>query len=138
MTMKVKAMILAACMGATLATGSAFAEPGKGKYHAKDPAARAEHMQKKLQLDDSQREQVQKILEQSKSQREALANKYKIAEREAYHKEARALHEKTHEQIEALLTPAQKEAMETMKSKHGKHGRQHHRGHHGKAAQPAS
>jgi Spy/CpxP family protein refolding chaperone len=139
--MKIKAVILAACMGSALVAGSAFAEPGKGQRHAPDPAARAAHMQKTLQLNDTQRQQVQKILEETKTQREALANKYKIAEREAFMKDAKALHEKSRGQIDALLTPAQREALETMKTRHGKHGK-HHRGHgkqhHGKEAKPAS
>jgi Skp family chaperone for outer membrane proteins len=129
--MKLKAVILAACLGTTVAAGSAFAFAGK-EHRAADPAKRAEHLQKTLQLDDAQRLQVQKILEDSRKQREALAQKYKIAERDAFVKDVKALHEKNHEQINALLTPAQREALEAQKARHGKfhkHGPgKHHRG----------
>src|SRR5690606_6502523 len=85
-----------------------------------------------LQLNDKQRQKIQSILEESQKQREALANKYKIAERDAYKKDLKSLHEKKQEQIKGVLTPAQLTALETMKQHHGKrgehHGKRWHRG----------
>ncbi len=127
--MKLKNVILAVCLGTTVAAGSTLAFAGK-QHYAADPAKHAEHLQKKLQLDDTQRAQVQQILEESQKQREALSQKYTIAEREAFRKEAKALHRQNREQIGALLTPAQREALETQKARHGKHD--HGKGHHGK------
>ncbi len=127
--------IVAASLAVAITAGSAFAFAGDRERRAPEPAAVAEQMQKRLQLDDTQRAKVQGILEQSRAQREALAQQYKIAERDAFMKEMKTLHEQTREQIDALLTPAQREAMQAQHDRHGKFGKRGH-GRHGDHGKP--
>lgn len=90
-------------------------------YHGKkSPAERAAHMKEKLGLTDEQTAKVQKIFEQRKQQRDALHEKYK-PQLEAYYADKKKLHEQTHTDLKAVLTPAQQEKLKAAHKGHGKH-----------------
>ena len=118
--MRLKSLALATALTAALATaaGSAFAWHGGERPN---PEQRAAHLQKALQLSDDQRKQVQQVLEKSAQQRSALEQKYTIAERDKFRDEMRKLHETQRGQIDALLTPAQREAHAAQRSHMGHH-----------------
>ncbi|MDX9873812.1 MAG: hypothetical protein RBS88_02795 [Spongiibacteraceae bacterium] len=119
--MKASRLIIACGITALLA-GPALAE----KPRQITPEDRAGHMQKVLQLDDQQREQIAAILAQAGEKRAAAASKYTIAERKAFHEEMRGVHKETRTAIDAVLTEPQKTALKAM---HGKRGKGMH-GHH--------
>jgi len=80
-------------------------------HHAmKSPAEHAAHMKQKLGLTDDQTAKVQKIFEQRKQQHEALEQKYK-PQLDAFHADQKKLHEQTRTDIDAVLTPEQKQKM---------------------------
>ena len=97
--------------------------PGAAREQAFDPAARAAHLQKALQLSDEQTAKVKKVFEDSEKQRNALEAKYK-PQFEAFHNDANKLREQTHTQLNGILTPKQKEALEAQYDR----GRFHKRG----------
>lgn len=118
--MRLKSLALATALAAAL-TGTAtgvLAWPGGEKP---SPEQRAAHMQKALQLSDEQRKQVQQIMEKGAQERAALEQKYTIAERDKFREEIRKLHESHSSQIDALLTPAQREAKAAQRGHHGHH-----------------
>lgn len=125
---RVKQLLLACCLGA--ATIAAQAHPGRGD-RAPDPARMAGHMQATLQLSDAQAKQVQGIFENSAQQRKALEQKYKIAEREAFAKDLKALREQTRTKIDGVLTDTQKKARDAQRERWAEHREQRgKRGHH--------
>lgn len=95
---------------------------GSHCHHGKaSPAERAAHMKEKLGLTDEQTAKIQKILEQRKQQRDALREKYK-PQLEAYYADKKKLGEQTHTDIDAVLTPAQKDKLkDAHKGGHHKH-----------------
>lgn len=118
--MRIQTIAIATALVASLTAASgALAWPGGEKP---TPAQRAEHMQKTLQLDDNQRQQIQKILERSAEQRAALEQKYTIAERDKFRDEARKLRETLQSEIDAILTPAQREAFAAQRLHKGHKG----------------
>lgn len=119
--MRFKSLVLATALVTTLATAATGAMAGP-RGEMPTPEQRATHMQKALQLSDEQRQQVQKIIEKGAQQRAALEKKYTMAERDKFREEARKLHETHSAEIDALLTPAQREAKaaQHMHMKHSK------------------
>lgn len=101
--MKVKQLLLAACIGA-MAAGPAMANKDM------DPSDKAEKLQETLQLNDNQTKEVERILEQAHQQKEALKQKYTIAQYDDYKDDKKDLMEKTHDQINAMLTDDQKKS----------------------------
>lgn len=119
--MRFKTLMLATTLACAAATSGAIAGP---RGDMPSPEQRAVHLQKSLQLNDEQRQKVQLILQQSSQQRSALEKKYTIAERDQFRDEARKLHDTQQKQIDALLTPAQREAHAAQRS------HRHHMGAH--------
>lgn len=121
--MQLKRLMLAtslAALCATAATGALAWHDGQKP----SPEQRAEHMQKALQLNAEQQKKVLQILQQSDQQRAALEKKYTIAERDKFREEAHKLRDTQHSQIDAVLTPAQREAMAAQRH-HMRHGKGH-------------
>ncbi|MDX9874731.1 MAG: hypothetical protein RBS88_07450 [Spongiibacteraceae bacterium] len=104
--MKVKQLLLAACVSALVAS------PGFANKDM-DPSDKAEKLQETLQLNDNQTKEVERILEQMHEQKEALKQKYTIAEYDEYKDDKKELMEKAHDQINDLLTDQQKQAFKT-------------------------
>lgn len=125
--MKLKHMIVAACLTTAIVAGSAFAFPGKER--GAEPVKRAEYLQKSLQLSAEQQKQVQQLFEKGAQQHSALEKKYTIADRKKFRDEVRTLRDTQKKELEALLTPAQREALSTQKERYGMHGRHGKRGH---------
>lgn len=119
-----KKLLLTCGLAVVLAT-PAFAAP-----RDYDAARHVERLQEKLQLDDTQAVKVQSILGDAQTQRQALAEKYKISERDAFRKEVRALHQTTQGSIEAVLTDEQKTSLAALraerKEKREAKGKHHH------------
>lgn len=141
---RVKKLLLACCLGTAAVV--AQAHPGRVDRMPPDPGKIVERMQLTLQLSDSQVKQIKSIFEDSAKQRKALEQKYRIAEREAFAADLKALREQTRAKVDAVLTDSQKKAREAQrshrKSHHGEHGKRHHHHHcgpHGKhpGKQPA-
>ncbi len=82
----------------------------EGKF---DPAARAAHLQKVLQLSDEQTTKVKKLFDEGVQQNKALEDKYK-PQFEAFHADMEKLHEQNQAQLKAVLTPKQQQAMEAL------------------------
>lgn len=123
--MKLKHMIVIACLSTAVIAGSAFAFPDKER--GPEPAKRAEYLQKSLQLSADQQKKVQQLFEKGEQQRSALEKKYTIADFDKFRDEVHTLRDTQKKELEALLTPAQREAMSVQKERHGMHGK-HSRG----------
>ncbi len=119
--MRFKTLMLATTLACAAAASGAIAGP---RGDMPNPEQRAAHLQKSLQLNDEQRQKVQQILEKSSQQRSALEKKYTIAERNQFRDEARKLYDAQQTQIDALLTPPQREALAAQ------HSHRHHKGLH--------
>lgn len=128
--MKLKHMIVAACLSTAIAAGSAFAFSGNDRDA--DPVKRAEYLQKSLQLSADQQKKAQQLFEKGTQQRSALEKKYTIAERDKFRDEMRTLRGTQQKEFDALLTPAQREAMAAQKQRHGMHGKHGKHGEHGR------
>lgn len=100
----------------------------KGHHMQKSPTERAAFMKEKLGLTAEQTAKMQKIFEQRDQQRTALREKYK-PQLDAYYADKKNLHEKTHGEVKALLTPDQQEKLNAMhegkQCDHGKQGGMH-------------
>jgi Spy/CpxP family protein refolding chaperone len=121
-----KRLILACGLVGAIAT--AHAHPEHGGKPRFDAQQRATYLQKTLQLSDDQAAQVRKILDGSEQQRTVLMDKYK-PQLDAFHADSSALREKTHAQINGVLTPKQQEAFKAQAERregamqHHRHGR---------------
>lgn len=82
-----------------------------------DPAERATHLQKALQLSDEQTAKIQKIFEDSGKQRESIQEKYK-PQFDAFHADIKNLRAQTQTQLNGVLTPKQQQALDAQ-HKHG-------------------
>lgn len=91
-----------------------------------DAQKRSVQLQKTLQLSDDQAAKVKAIFENTDQQRKALMEKYK-PQFEAFHAEQKTLHEQTHSQLSAVLTPKQLVALQELE----KHRSMHRGGHRG-------
>ena len=80
---------------------------------------RVERMKERLNLTDDQARQLQQIFQEAHQQWQADQGK---ADKETM----RARHEKMHEQIKSILTPAQQQKFEQMKKEHRGRGRWNH------------
>ena len=85
---------------------------------ALDPAEHATQLQKTLQLSDEQTAKVKKVFEDTAQQRKALEDKYK-PQFETFRADMKKLHEQTHTQLNAILTPKQQQALEAQRKEHG-------------------
>lgn len=92
-------------------------------HEKKSPAEHAAHMKQKLGLSDEQTAKVQKIFEQRQKQRETLNEKYK-PQLDAYYAEKKKLHDQTHTDLSAVLTPEQQQKLKDAHKggHHGMHG----------------
>ena len=124
--MKLRHLILAACLSSVVAAGGAFAAPAR--EGGPDPARRVEYLQKSLQLSAEQTTKLQQLFEKNAQQRSALEKKYSIAERDKFRDEARKLRETQDKEFEALLTPAQRETLAAQKARHDRRGMDDRRG----------
>lgn len=82
-------------------------------YPADMHQPKAENLQKILQLDDAQTAKVKKILDDGQQQRKTIHQKYK-PQFEAYRNDMEKIHEQTHSQLKATLTPKQLQAFDAM------------------------
>lgn len=108
----------------------AVAVPAFAGPQGHDPARHAERLQERLQLDAAQTEQVRSILNDASTQRQALADKYKISERDAFRDEVRSLHTTTHGKIESLLTDEQKATLAEHRAERKEQFKKHHKERH--------
>ena len=125
-----------------------------GAHHGQRMSAdeRANMLKQRLQLNDEQTAKVKKIFEAKEKDAQALRDKYK-PQLDAYYADKKKLHDKTHSDIDAVLTPAQKEQFKQMPmggrmcDGHGKGGMMNHGGmgdmhkgmmHDGQAPAPAA
>lgn len=104
--MTARQLLLAACVSALVAS------PAMANKDM-DPSDKAEKLQETLQLNDNQTQEVERILEQALQQKEALKQKYTIAEYDDYKDDKKELMEKTHDQINTLLTDEQKQSFKS-------------------------
>jgi histidinol dehydrogenase len=121
-----KKLLLACCLGATVATTTAIAiaQPAKS-----DSEQRLVYMQKSLQLTDAQVQKVKPILDNSKEQRQAVVEKYK-PQFQAFHNDMKNVQDQTHAQLAGVLTPQQMQALDAQREAH-KHFRGRGHGPHG-------
>lgn len=91
----------------------------------KEPADKAEYMQKTLQLNDEQTQQIEKILTDAHDRKKALASEYTFAQKEEYREAKKGVYEKMKADISAVLTSSQRTAMETMKETRKKMMKKH-------------
>lgn len=95
------------------------ASEGDERHHE-----RFERLAERLQLTAEQAEAARPILEAAHERRRALRDLPRDERRDA----ARALHARTHEQLAAILTPEQLEALERHHRRRGRHGPRHRGG----------
>jgi periplasmic protein CpxP/Spy len=84
--------------------------PGRWGHGPMDPAAEAAHMAKRLSLSTEQQSQVQSVLTSQQAAFKAL-NENQTITHQQWLVQTKALHEQTRTQIDAVLTPAQKQEM---------------------------
>lgn len=101
-------LMLACCLGA-LVSAPALANKDM------DPADKAEHLQKVLQLNDNQTQQIQQALENSHKQAEALKEKYRISQWDQYKDEKKNLKSDQHDKIGQILNEKQREAWDALR-----------------------
>ena len=125
------------------AGGTAYAGgPKKGGHdHERGDGHRVERrlekMTERLELDASQQARVKEILTAAKAEKKALWKSSKAeGDRDAKRVAMKELRERTRTQIDAVLTPAQREEAEAFraerKARRGERGEHGKRGHHGK------
>lgn len=93
--------------------------------HKFDPAERAAHLQKTLQLSDDQTAKIKKLFEESAQQRKTINDKYK-PQLEAFRADMKKLHEQTQTQLNGVLTPKQRQALEAQHKSRGRGMCNHH------------
>lgn len=119
-----KKLFLACALLGSIGLGSVGAYAQEHDHQMPNPDARATQLQKMLQLSDEQTGKVKKVFESDAQQRKAVFDKYK-PQFEAFHADMKKQHEQTHEQLKAVLTPKQQQALEAMHEKHGMMGKMH-------------
>ncbi len=124
-------LLISCLFGSALIVGAGAAWGGGGGHgHKHDPKSKMERMTKKLDLTQEQQDKILPILQDKHQKMEALHNQMKD------------VRENATAQVEAQLTPEQKEKfqksreerkakMKEYKEKHGK-GKGHEKGKHGK------
>ncbi len=105
------------------AIGSVQAQP---EHHpAMDAQQRTTQLQKSLQLSDEQAAKIKNIFENDAQRRQSLMDKYQ-PQLTAFHAEQKTLHDQTHSQLGAVLTPLQLKKMEQQCEGHkGMHKQMH-------------
>ncbi len=91
----------------------------------KEPAEKVEYMQKTLQLNDEQTQQIEKILTEANDRKKALASEYTFAQKEEYREAKKEVYEELKMEISDVLTPSQLTAMEAMKEARKKMMKKH-------------
>lgn len=102
-----------------------FAKHAMMREHNVDPAERAAHLQKTLQLSDEQTAKIKKVFEDNAQQRKTIEDKYK-PQFEALHADMKKLHEQTTAQLNGVLTPKQQQALEAQRKQRGGEMCRHH------------
>lgn len=104
----------------------AISGPALANRSAPSPERMADRMAERLELSDSQRDQIANLIEVEREQRRALR-----AEGERDRSAMRASRQALREEIRAVLTAEQAEQLDEMKSnrKHRRHGGRHGKGH---------
>lgn len=112
--------LLLACCVAAVASSPALANKDM------DPSEKADYLDKVLQLNDQQAQQVEQILEQASKQKDDLKSKYTIAQYDEYRDQKKQMHSKLDDQISGVLNADQKAAYEAlMEHKKQKKGAMH-------------
>lgn len=99
---------------------SAYAQAHDHDRQPPSAEARTAQLQKVLQLSDDQAAKVKKVFEADAQQHKALADKYK-PQFEAFRADMKKQRDQTHEQLKAVLTPKQQQALEALHDARGKH-----------------
>ena len=89
---------------------------GDGKMLMADPARHAAKLAEMLSLTDAQTADEQ-VFAEARAERVAIGDRYTLNQRKEAHEEIKALHERTHARIAALLDEAQKAEFEAMQEK---------------------
>ena len=117
---------------AALLTGlSAFAQdssqpapaPQQNRRHGNSAEKRLKRMSKRLKLTDEQKEKLRPVLEEEEKQATA-ANADTTLSQQQKHKKMREIRLNSRSQMDAILTPEQKEQMPKMRAGGGGHHRQ--------------
>ena len=98
-------------------TVSLIAIPTMAEKMPKPIDKKVESLAKKLDLNDSQKQQLKAIFEESKNERETLDKKYKM---DAYKAEKKLLREKRKGKVDAILNEQQKAKLDKMRKHTGK------------------
>ncbi len=88
-----------------------------------DPQMMVDHLDQQLNLTADQKTKIQTILQDANQQAQALQNN-SSGDKKQLHQQMRQLHENTHAQIRAALTPEQQQKFDSMMS--SEHGKHHH------------
>ena len=107
-------------------SGGNQAEAHHGGDHDRmmDPQAMLNHLDQELSLSADQKTKIQTILENSDKHAQELRSN-NSGDHKANHTAMRQLHENTHAQIRATLTPEQQTKFDAMMKDHEKMGKHH-------------
>ena len=111
-------LIVAAAVLLLAVAGAAVAGHHGGDRHLKaDPAAHAAKLAEVLALDAAQTADVEQILAEARTEREAIGDRYTLNQRAEAKEEMRALQDRTAERIASLLNAEQRETFDAMQEK---------------------
>jgi periplasmic protein CpxP/Spy len=103
-------------------------ESGGGRHHHEmDPARRAQHLTKKLDLTADQQSKVQGLLQDEKTQMQSLKQDTSGSQQDRRAK-FMEVHKNTDDQIRAILTPEQQKKWDDIQSKREERMMKHHGG----------
>ena len=116
------------CCGTALFAQDTMSQGGQGPgggHHGMmmSPDQQLQRMTKQLNLTDAQQQKIKPILEQQHQQMESLNQDSSMSQQDHMSK-MRDIHQSTHAQIKAVLTPDQQAKWEQMQNRHmeGGHG----------------
>ncbi len=123
--------VLVACLLSGLAfaqdtTQSASPAPTPQKQARRDQAQRRlQHLSQQLNLTDDQKEKLRPIIQDEVQQMKSVHDDSSLTQQQR-HRKMRQIHESFRPQIEAVLTPEQKQKLEMMQRDRGGHQHMRH------------
>lgn len=102
------------------------AEMGHG-HHMMDPAARTEHLTKKLKLNADQQTKVQSIFTSEQSQMQSLRADSSLSQQDR-HAKMMDIHKSSSDQVRAVLNPEQQKKWDEMQAKQEQRWQHRHGG----------